>query len=102
MVVWYYHVDGRDGGRHLDFARTKEADLDPPEFPGIAEARKRTRGLPFCLIGGAGGGKGGWEGTSNSLIVILKKMAEVFLVCTAFRSNFLADKPISQENWTST
>ena len=28
------------------------------------------QGLSFCLIGGAGGGKGGWEGTSNSLIVI--------------------------------
>ena len=51
-------------------ARTEEADLDPPECPGIVEVRKCTRGLPFCLIGEAGGGKGGWEGTSNSLIVI--------------------------------
>ena len=30
------------------------------------------QGLAFCLIGGAGCGKGGWEGTSNSLIVIKK------------------------------
>ena len=51
-----------EGDMHL--ART------PISTPGIAEVRKRTRGLSFCLIGGAGGGKGGWEGTKTLLIVI--------------------------------
>ena len=69
----------------MDLARTEEADLDPPECSGIVEVKKCTRLLSLCLIGGAGGGKGGWEGTETSLIVIKKKMAEVFLVCTAFR-----------------
>ena len=54
----------------MDLARTEGADLDLPECPGIAEVTKCTRGLPLCLIGGAGGGKEGWEGTSNPLIVI--------------------------------
>ena len=72
VVVWYCDVDiGEDanlteGDMHLE--RTPIST--PPECPGIAETRKRTRGIPFCLIGGAGGGKGGWEGTSNSLILI--------------------------------
>ena len=54
----------------MDLARTEEADIHPFECSGIAEVKGCTRGLSFCLIGGAGGGKGGWEGTSNSLIVI--------------------------------
>ena len=33
------------------------------------------QGLSLCLLEGAGGGKGGWEGTSNSLIVIKKNCA---------------------------
>ena len=70
MVVWYYDVDGLDGGRHMNLARTEEADFDPPKCPGTAEVRKCTRGLSFCLIEGAWGGKVGWEGTLNSLIVI--------------------------------
>ena len=43
MVVWYYDVDGLDGGRHMDLARTEEADFDPPKCPGTAEVRKCTR-----------------------------------------------------------
>ena len=54
----------------MDLARTEEADLDPPECLGIMEAQEVYKGLSFCLIGGAGGGKGGWEGTKTSLIVI--------------------------------
>ena len=54
----------------MDLARTEEADFDPPECSGIAEVKGCTRGLSLCLIGGAGGGKGGWEGTNTSLIVI--------------------------------
>ena len=54
----------------MDLARTEEADIDPPECPGTAEVKGCTRRLSFCLIGGAGGGKGGWEGTSNLLIVL--------------------------------
>ena len=72
MVVWCYDVDMAEdadlteGDMHL--ARTPIST--PPSAQVIAEARKRTRGLSFCLIGRAGGGKGGWEGTSNALIVI--------------------------------
>ena len=54
----------------MDLARTEEADLDPPECSGIAEVKKCARRLSLCLIGGARGGKGGWEGTKTSLIVI--------------------------------
>ena len=54
----------------MDLARTEEADIHPLECSGFAEVKGCTRGLPFCLIGGAGGGKGGWEGTKTSLIVI--------------------------------
>ena len=54
----------------MDLARTEEADIHPFECSGIAEVKGCTRGLSFCLIGGAGGGKGGWEGTKTSLIVI--------------------------------
>ena len=54
----------------MGLARTEEADIHPLECSGIAEVKGCTRGLSFCLIGGAGGGKGGWEGTKTSLIVI--------------------------------
>ena len=37
--------------------------------------------LEMPPVGGAGGGKGGWEGTENSLIVILKRWPRFFLVC---------------------
>ena len=43
----------------MDLARTEEADIHPFECSGIAEVKGCTRGLSFCLIGGAGGGKGG-------------------------------------------
>ena len=72
MVVWCYDVDMAEdadlteGDMHL--ART------PISTPPSAQVSRRSGsvpgGLSFCLIGGAGGGKGGWEGTSNSLIVI--------------------------------
>ena len=70
--MWYCDVnisedaDLTEGDMHL--ARTPIST--PPECPGIAEVKRRTRGLSFCLIGGAGGGDGGWEGTLNSLILI--------------------------------
>ena len=54
----------------MDLARTEEADIHPFECSGIAEVKGCTRGLSLCLIGGAGGGKEGWEGTKTSLIVI--------------------------------
>ena len=84
-MVWCYDADTAEdanltkldlteGDMHL--ARTPIST--PPECRGIAEDRKRNRGLSFCLIGGAGGGKGGWEGTSNSLIVIYNKNGRSF------------------------
>ena len=70
MVVWLYDAEGLDGGRHLDLTRSEEADLDPPQVPRYHGGQEVYQGLPHCLIEGAGGGKGGWESTSNSLIVI--------------------------------
>ena len=95
-MVWCYDVDTAEdanlteGDMHL--ARTPISTFRVPRYH---EGQEAYQGLSLCLVGGAGGGKGGWEGTSNSLIVIYKKMAEVTLVCTAFRPNFLADRPIS-------
>ena len=54
----------------MDLARTEEADLDPPRVPRYCGGHEVYKGLSLCLIGGAGGGKGGWEGTETSLIVI--------------------------------
>ena len=71
MVVWCYDVDMAEdadlteGDMHL--ART------PISTPPSAQVSRRSRSVPgtlALLVGGAGGGKGGWEGTSNSLIVI--------------------------------
>ena len=70
MVVWYCDVDMAEDANltedDMDLARTDGADLDLPECPGIEVCQ----GLPLCLIGGVGGGKGGWDGTETSLIVI--------------------------------
>ena len=72
VVVWCYdadmaeYADLTEGDMHL--ARTPIST--PPSAQVTAKAGKRTRGLSLCLIGGAGGGKGGLKGTSNSLIVI--------------------------------
>ena len=54
----------------MDLARTEEADLDPSRVPRYCGGQEVYQGPPFCLKGGAGGGKGGWEGTAKSLIVI--------------------------------
>ena len=54
----------------MNLARTEEANLDPPRVPGSRGSKKVYQGLSLCLIGGAEGGKGGGEGTPNSLIVI--------------------------------
>ena len=72
MVVWCYDVDTAEdanlteGDMHL--ART------PISTPPSAQVSRRSRSVPGTPVlpdrGGAGGGKGGWEGTSNSLIVI--------------------------------
>ena len=72
MVVWCYDVDMAEdadlteGDMHLSRAR-RPRPLRVPRYRGGQEAHQ---GLSFCLIGGAGSGKGGWEGTSNLLIVI--------------------------------
>ena len=49
------------------------------------------QGLPFCLLGRQRGLGGDVKFADRDL----EKMAEVFFVCTAFRPNFLADRPIS-------
>ena len=54
----------------MNLARTEEADFDPPQVPRYRGGQEVYQGLSLCLMEGAGGGKGGWEGTSNSLIVI--------------------------------
>ena len=54
----------------MDLARTKGANLDPPRVPRYCEGHKVYQGLSLCLTGGAWGGKGGWDGTGTSLIVI--------------------------------
>ena len=71
MVVWCYDADMAEdadlteGDLHL--ARTP---ISTPRVPMYRGGQEANQGLSFCLVGGAGGGKGGWEGTSNSLIVI--------------------------------
>ena len=62
MVVWCYDVDMVDadlteGDMHL--ARTP---ISTPRVPRYHEGQGVYQGLPFCLVGGAGSGKGGWEG----------------------------------------
>ena len=71
MVVWCYDVDTAEdadlteGDKHL--ARTP---ISTPRVPRYRGGQEAYQGPSFCLTGGAVGGKGGWEGTSNSLIVI--------------------------------
>ena len=54
----------------MGLVRTEEADLDPPRVLRYCGDQGVYKGPPFCLIGGAGGGKGCWEGTETSLVVI--------------------------------
>ena len=64
--------------------------------PPSAQVSRRSRNAPGTpVLPDGGAAKGGLEGTSNSLILIYKKMAEAFLGYTAFRPYFLADRPIS-------
>ena len=71
-MVWCCDVDMAEdadlteGDMHL--AHTPVSP--PPRVPRYRGGQEAYQGLSLCLIGGAGGGKGGWEGTSNSLIVI--------------------------------
>ena len=64
MVVWCYDVDMAED------ADLTEGDMHLARTPISTPPRVSHQGLSFCLVGGAGGGKGGWAGTSNSLIVI--------------------------------
>ena len=78
--MWCYDVDTAED------ANLTEGDIHlmrtPISTPPSAQVSRRSRSAPgtlALLVGGAGGGKGGWEGTSNSLIVIYKKMADVLV-----------------------
>ena len=44
--------------------------ISTPRVPRYRGGHEAYQGLSFCLIGGAGGGKEGWEGTETSLILI--------------------------------
>ena len=96
MVVWCYDVDMAEdadlteGDMHL--ART------PISTPPSAQVSRRSRSAPGTL---ALPGRGSWgrqRGLGGDVKFadrdLEKKMAEVSLVCTAFRPNFLADRPI--------
>ena len=97
MVVWCYDADMAEdadlteGDMHL--ART------PISTPLSAQVSRRSRGVPGTLVlpdRGSGGRQRGLGGDVKFADRDLeKKMAEVSLVCTAFRPNFLADRPIS-------
>ena len=96
MVVWCYDADMAEdadlteGDMHL--ART------PISTPLSAQVSRRSRGVPGTLVlpdRGSGGRQRGLGGDVKFADRDLEKMAEVFLVCTAFRPNFLADRPIS-------
>ena len=71
VVVWYYDADMAEdanlteGDMHLRARRHQ-----PPRVSRYRRGQEAHQGLPFCLIGGAGGRQRGWEGTSNSPIVI--------------------------------
>ena len=96
MVVWCYDVDMAEdadlteGDMHL--ART------PISTPPSAQVSRRSRGVPGTLVlpdRGSGGRQRGLGGDVKFADRDLDKMAEVFLVRTAFRPNFLAYRPIS-------
>ena len=96
MVVWCYDVDMAEdadlteGDMHL--ART------PISTPPSAQVSRRSRSVPGTLAlpgRGSWGRQRGLGGDVKFADRDLEKMAEVFLVCTAFRPNFLADRPIS-------
>ena len=71
MVVWCYDADMAED------ADLTEGDMHPARTPistpPSAQVSRRSGSVPGTLAlpgRGAGGGKGGWQGTSNSLIVI--------------------------------
>ena len=72
VVVWCYDADMAEdadlteGDMHPARARRSR----PPRVPRYRGGQEAYQGHSLCLVGGAGGGKGGWQGTSNSLIVI--------------------------------
>ena len=95
MVVWCYDVDMAEdadlteGDMHL--ART------PISTPPSAQVSRRSRSVPGTLAlpgRGSWGRQRGLGGDVKFADRDLEKMAEVFLVCTAFRPNSLADRPI--------
>ena len=95
--MWCYNVDMAEdadvteGDMHL--ART------PISTPPSAQVPRGSRGVPGTPVlpdRGSGGRQWGLGGDVKFADRDLeKKMAEVFLVCTALRPNFLADRPIS-------
>ena len=97
MVVWCYDADMvedadlTEGDMHL--ART------PVSTPPSAQVSRRSRGVPGTLVLPGRGSWGRQRGLGGDVKFadrdLEKKMAEVSLVCTAFRPNFLADRPIS-------
>ena len=96
MVVWYYDVDTAED------ANLTEGDMHPARTPIStplsAQVSRRSGSVPGTLVlldKGSGWRQGGLGGNVKFAYRDLEKMAEVFLVCTAFRPNFLADRPIS-------
>ena len=96
MVVWCYDVDMAvdadltEGDMHL--ART------PISTPSSARVSRRSGSAPgtLALPDRGSGGRQRWLGGHVKFADRdLEKMAEVSLVCTAFRLNFLADRLIS-------
>ena len=97
MVVWCYDADMAEdadlteGDMHL--ART------PISTPPSAQVSRRSRSVPGTPVLPGRGSWGRQRGLGGDVKFadrdLENKMAEVFLVCTAFRPNFLADRPIS-------
>ena len=96
-MVWCYDVDTAEdanlteGDMHL--ARTP---ISTPPSVQVSRRPGNVPGTPVLPDRGSGGRQRGLGGDVKFADRDLeKKMAEVFLVCTAFRPNFLADRPIS-------
>ena len=94
--MWCYDVDMAEdadlteGDMHL--ART------PISTPPSAQVSRRSRSVPGTLAlpgRGSWGRQRGLGGDVKFADRDLEKMAQVFLVCTAFMPNFLSDRPIS-------
>ena len=91
-----YDVDmAEDADLTEGHAPRAHADLDPPRVPRYRGGQEAHQGLPLCLVGGAGGGKRGLGGDVKFADRDLEKNGQSCLVCTAFRPNSLADRPIS-------